>query len=93
MPAPPTVIVQRFSNFQLDPSDATRVVFTIDYDISFVPDEGSLPQARQDEISIAVSGLTKAGVKSAVETRIVAEVAALGGNLAISRIFNVADLV
>jgi hypothetical protein len=93
MPAPPLVIVQRFSDFMLDPTDATRIVFTISYDIAFVPNENALPQARQDEISLPIAGLSKNVVKAASEARIIAEVAGLGGTIVAGRIFTVADLV
>jgi hypothetical protein len=93
MAAPPLVIVQQFSNFQLDPTDSTRIVFTVSYDIAFVPNENSVQLARQDEISLLASGFSKNGVRAASEERIIAEVAALGGTLTAGRIFSVSDLV
>jgi hypothetical protein len=93
MPAPPLVIVQKFSDFMLDPVDSTRIVFTVSYDIAFVPNESAMPQARQDEISLPIAGLSKNVVKAACEARIIAEVANLGGTIVAGRIFTVADLV
>jgi hypothetical protein len=93
MPAPPLVIVQKFSDFILDPTNSNNVVFTVSYDIAFVPDETAVPLARQDEISLPIAGFSKNTVRAASEDRMIAEVAALGGTLTPGRIFSVADLV
>lgn len=93
MAASPIVVVQNFSNFLLDPNDATRAVFTVTYDISFVPDENAPPKSRQDEISLSSSNLSKNTVRVAAENRIIAEVANLGATIAAGAIFTVADLI
>jgi len=93
MPAPSLAIVQCFKNFELDPSDSTRIQYLVEYDLSFVPDETAPPQSQQATISLPIAGLSKAVVKTATQDRIIAEVAALGGSITAARIFTVADLV
>jgi len=90
---PALVIVQEFKNFELDPSDSTRIQFLVEYDISFVPDETAPPQSQQATINVAVEGFSKAVVRAATQNYIIGAVTALGGSITVSQIFTVADLV
>lgn len=92
MAASPTAVVTDILAIEKHPTDPTKVVFTIAYNLLFVPDADALPQAEQAEL-VVPDTFSKQDVRNAAHTAITNSVAAKGGTINSNRIFGVDDLV
>jgi len=92
MAANPTAIVSDILSVDVDPNDATRVLFSFTYRLLFVPAPTSPALEEQATLSLSDS-FTKQDLRSASENWMIASVAAKGASLSTNRIFGVGDLV
>jgi hypothetical protein len=92
MPANPTVVVTSINDILINPADATKVDFIIEFRMMFVPADDSPPMLAQATLTVP-NNFSKQDVRSAAFTAIEAKVIEFGGTISSARVFGVDDIV